>query len=536
MHKLLSVTLFFLLGFSLTLPAYAATNAKVSAVIPVKFKSQGMHAPVPYSQQLMNRGWTRVPTLNLPFTFSGGGQFGPKFNPTQVSKKSIAKSIGKLSQNASRMHPALKAAAILYGAYELNCMTQNYPSLCMPDPEAEFGDADFAAGGLPPETQFSWECSGANSQGIIAEFSGTSPAECLGAYADYYNATAPKDVNNGSGGKYSLQLSVLSCTAAGACSMRETRTTVHPTYGTTVGYTNFQKGSNKTPEQKICPPETTPAYPDAWKYVIGPVAAPGTVAEYCWKPVDDAWVPITPEWVEERMDENPVPIRDIGLDDFVDWETGAPIPDLFDDPKVDDVSDDFRDAAEGAARDVLQSDNPNAPYYVPPSLRDEFIEELGKWYEGQPFRDVFTGKDVNPTQPTPDPVKTDWKDFPGITQKQYEASNNAWATAAKNSAPDVQKKLDDATKKFDDLKEKIEDVPSALPYEMDFAALFQLPTSGACVGFSVPTTVGGRAKTIIVNQHCPPYEAWGRPVIDWFLGILTILQIFHIFRRTLEVA
>lgn len=155
--------------------------------------------------------------------------------------------------------------------------------------KASAAEPDFAAGGLTPKKSFVWTCDGANSAGVVAQFTGQSKSECVGHFASYFNATAPQGESNGSGGKYSLSLAVLSCPEVGACQMRQTRTTVHPTYGTTQTYTDFTKGATKGPETKSCPPENPYPGDTEWaKHVIGPLADPNTTngPELCWKPKD----------------------------------------------------------------------------------------------------------------------------------------------------------------------------------------------------------------------------------------------------------
>jgi len=285
-----------------------------------------------------------------------------------------------------------------------------------------------------------------------------------------------------------------------------------------------------------CPPKQSgyPSEPDYSGYVNGPYTATDG-AKYCYKGTPTkAGMPVPVDWLENKITSDPTKIDDLGLDDFVDWSTGAPIPDLFDKPTVEDVSPAFRDAAEGAARGTSQSNNPSAPHYIPPDKVQDFYRELEKWYNGEPFQDVFTGKPIEPTKPAPEPTKTDWTDFPGITQGQYEDSNNKWGNESANKAPDIKSDIDAVQKSFDELKEIIKDEPKEVPFELNPFKLINFP-HGGCKGFSVDASLRGEPKTILVDQHCPPYDAWGRPIVEWILGVFTLLHIFNIARRALEV-
>lgn len=497
-----------------------AAPAKVSAVIPVNFNGKGLHAPAPYSQQLMERGWTRVPTMNLPFTFSGGS----KFNPTRVSRTSLARSMGKAAANVSRLNPAVKAALALYGAYELNCMSGSYPGMCftgewegdIPPAGAEHvGPYD---GTLTKCTAFNGAVFYIKGQKTGAECAIEGKSKYQGARMAAYNAgrECPSQVVENFPNAWTVQdyAGNPTCYKSGAPFAMNAGTS----------FAGYITG-------KTCPPEDEQSL-DFSK--MATVKINGVDTQRCFKP--KSAIPVTPAWVEEQIVKNPAPVGNLGLGDFVDPTTGAPDPNLFENPSVDDVSDAFREAAEAAARGTLQSSNPNAEGYVPPNIHQEFLVQLNNWYDGNTFTDVFTNKPVQPDAPPAETVKTDWTDFPGITQKQYEASNNAWAQTATAGAADINHELSKVDSEFTKLTDEINNIPDSLPFpDINLADLVLFP-SGGCTGFTVDVTLAGEPKTITVDKHCPPYDAWGRPFVEWVLTILTILVIFHVFRRTLEVA
>lgn len=525
MRKILIILLF--LPFLLF-----AQSGKVVGVIPVKFSGKGLHAPLPYNQQLMQRGWTRVPTVNLPVPNPSAKN--PRYQPTKMTKRSIARSLGYLAGRVGSMTPATKALLIGYGAYEANCLTQNYPSLCIDGPEipgttCEIGDAKVGIGcttGTRFEEQWKWTLSKTiDGVGVTKIFFGSTKQEAQDAAC----AWSAEVENNRSSNNYSCRqdgLYLEPCNFVvvdGETVCKFGAATRIPLGGTAAIVPAFH----------MCPPKDPKfsAFTNLIKH---------DDTNYCSKPFDSeaSPVPVDADWIEDKIDQNPAPIAEVGLDDFVDWETGLPRPDAFEDPKFDPVSDAFADAAEAIANGTVQHSNPAGEGYVSPEIMPNLLVQINNWHEGNTFVDVFNdNKEITPEkEQEEEPTETDWSKFPGITKAQYEASNNAWGNAATNGKPDINSELDKLTQEQQKLTDFINEPLPDLPYEIDFPSLFQLPTNGQCAGFTVTGTVRGVASPIIVDKHCPPYEAWGRPVIEWFLGIMTIFQCFHIFRRTLEVA
>ena len=532
--------------FLLFLPfLLSAQPAKVVSVIPVKFNSKGMHAPVPYSQQIMTRGYTRIPTLNVPYTFAGSN---PRYQPTMVTKKSIARSLGYFAGRVGTLTPATKALLIAYGAYEANCLTQNFPSLCMDGAPDDLIPGTTCEVGTPmPDIGCTVSAPfGGNYKVDWAGYKtgGRSAAEALSNVKKAWSGSLP--VCNGTGstskqvltnpapvGPYSGGHYVGSFSGKTTCTWQVLNTATQQmetkTSETTSSFTGISLVFQSSP---YCPPEGV--YADFLQlHLLTPTSG------VCVKPFEPVVrpVPITPEWLEDQINNNPQPIvdADIGLDDFVDWETGLPRPDAFENPTLDPVSDAFADAAEAIANGTVQTTNPTAPHYVPPELMPNLLVQINNWHEGNTFVDVFNGKTVDPDSPPPEETTIDWNKFPGITKAQYEASNNAWGSAATKNAPNVDAELDKITQEQQKLKDYINEPLPAMPFEINLIDLLNLPTSNGCKGFTVPASINGQSKSITVDQHCPPYDAWGRPVVSWLLSIFTILVCFQIFRRTLEV-
>lgn len=508
-----------------------AEPGKVVGVIPVKFNSKGMHAPVPYNQQLMQRGWTRVPTLNLPINNPAGSN--PRYQPSKVTKKSLSRALGYAAGRVANMTPAGKALLIAYGAYEANCITENYPSLCIDGPEeigtqCALGETIPNVGcAVPAPSSVLWASSsvpvGFPAKTFTNKDKYTAQKQACDYYLQQYSKSSDRYTCTGTqyGGrtiKYEPCHWVV-IGGVGQCAYGS------PSFSSSAG-SDYQ-----TPTQYYCPPEN----PDHVHFTTLFGDAPDVK---CTKPFDMITppVPVTPDWIEEQIDQKPQPVvdSDVGLDDFVDWETGLPRPDAFEEPTYDPVSPPFAEAAEAIANGTVQHDNPNAPGYVPREMMPNLLVQINNWHEGNTFIDVFSGKEVKPDAPPPEESKIDWSKFPGITKAQYEASNNTWGKSATDQAPNINDEISKGEEEFTKLKETINDVPAETPFVMDFADLVIFP-SGGCKGFTLTGSISGQPKTIIVDKHCPPYDAWGRGFIEWILFVATAFQIFHIFRRTLEV-
>ncbi|MBN8446205.1 MAG: hypothetical protein J0M22_12140 [Gammaproteobacteria bacterium] len=544
--------LFLFLFVILSCSLFAAEPAKVVGVIPVKFNSKGMHAPLPYSQQMMQRGWASVPAIASPL--SGGS---PRYQPVRISKSNLVRNLSKLGQRFANMSPAGKALMVAYGAYEANCTSQLFTSLCfdgdeLPDDPSQIDFTDFK----PAKRHNYVTCSAYYpSDKLLGTFAGESFSECASNASGAISAAielppASKTVNYGGGITLTIsnsfapinQISLSSasigtkvtsssvqetCYANASTGWQPTCTTSPPSVSVTniVGVVNL----GESQEDYRCPPESDPSYTN------GPIVLNGS--QSCFKPSKRYQVnPADEAWLNEQIEKNPnlLANADIGLDDFVDWETGLPYPDLFNNPTFDPVSPSFADAAESIANGTVQHSNPNAPNYVPSEMMPNLLVQINNWHEGQTFVDVYTNQTITPEAPPKEETPIDWSKFPGITKSQYEASNNSWGNQAVQGQS-VQTEVDKLTQEHQKLTDFIESpLPNfaGQPKLLDFVTL---PTGGGCRGFNLSVSIRGEPKTITVDQHCPPYNDWGQPVVSWLLSIYTLLLCFRIFHRTLEV-
>lgn len=526
----------------LSFASIAGEPAKVVGVIPVKFNSKGNHAPLPYSQQMMQRGWASFPARVVPL--SGGA---PRFNPVRVAKPNLIRTLSRLAHTAGKMFPAGKYLLAAYGAYEANCIDQVVPSLCVgspfdtstatiqdgvpankgtsctpktirapaPDSRKEVNQADFNAWKAAIEKENSTVCPASTS---TIRYDSCSRSLTMDYSMPACGSTAPVPITRTI--KYQQKTSEFTYQAPYNGGWRP-----NPPYSEqhvfTATFTVVEWGQSQS---TTC---------DDPKFPNGPLKFDGK--DFCF-PLNEE-LPVTPEWLEEQIAKQPNPFynNDIGLDDFVDWETGAPHPDLFDNPTFDPVSPTFADAAESIATGQVQHDNPNAEHYVPREMMPNLLVQINNWYEGNSFTDVFTGQQIKPDEPPKEQTPIDWSKFPGLTKGQYEQVNNQWGNAAAQGKDlrTEEQQLKDEQQKLTDFIESPPPAFSGQPILLDFVSL---PTSGGCKGFTIPASIRGEQKSITVDQHCPPYNDWGQPVVSWLLSIYTMLLCFQIFRRTLEVS
>lgn len=264
--------------------------------------------------------------------------------------------------------------------------------------------------------------------------------------------------------------------------------------------------------------------------------------KYCFNPANLA-IPLVASDLEDFLEEKPEKAEELPPEVMYDPQTGAAESDFFDSPKWQPISDSISRAFDAIARGTSQSTDSSKPdSYIPPELVADVEAARESFHKGEPFTDPFTNTTVDPVTPSepvpyePNPqvdvkVEFDWTDFPGITQDQYEESNQGWAGDLAGQLPE---NISDWSGHDDGFNTSILEnpaYPSALP---NFGLLWNLPTGG-CVPYSAVISVASKTQTIVFDKHCPPYNEWGRPLIEWFLQICAALTILNIFNRTIMV-
>jgi hypothetical protein len=559
--------LFLFLFLILPISVFAIQHKVVSVPAGQKFNRINVGgawpAPVPYNQRLMTGGKTFFPTLTDAekgqiFMRQLNRKFG--FQPQEVTKQSIAKTLGKAGKNVAKMHPALRAAAVLSSAYVSNCLSPDYQSLCTSAGGPSEAEVTLDTPHTPAEFRDTVTCNAYFNGESLGTFTGRTFGECLNA-----GSTAISSKINLPKANETIELSPTSTISISRsfAPFPCDQTTNYCAVGVKITETSSSKncggdangnmtctksdpvitvtnigGSvqlDKKSTNPHCAPESKP------EYEYGPYKPAGSSGFRCYKAsktahADEAFFEQSfaadPKMVDDLIN-NP----DIGLDDFIDPETGAPYDTLFPNPKFDDVSDKFANAAESIINGTAQTTDPsNTQTYIPPDIYNVTVTNVNQWFEGNTFTDTFTQAKVKPDQgDTPEGIPTDWTKFPGLTQKQYETTNERWATGAMSKADNIDNAKTEEQAAFDQFKD-FANAPTVDPKFFTLADYVSLPTAGSCRGFTIDAPLTAQPITINVNQHCPPYDAWGRPLVEWFLGILTIIQLFRIFQRTLEVA
>lgn len=240
-------------------------------------------------------------------------------------------------------------------------------------------------------------------------------------------------------------------------------------------------------------------------------------------------------------------IQEVDEDILTDPATGKPNADFFDNPKSTPISPRLSDAFTDVASGVAQSNNPSAPHYYPPDVINDIIEAREKFHKREPFVDPLTNTTVTPdpgentvNPPYAPPVTVNleglvvevevdmnWDEFPGITQEQYEQSNDKLSDAYDSvELPDFESIDGD----FIDTISQNPDLPFS-PF--NFGDIWPIQ-GGQCTGFDVSMSVRGETKQVTMDKHCPPYNEWAHPLIAWFLQLLTLLHIFHLFSRMIS--
>lgn len=309
--------------------------------------------------------------------------------------------------------------------------------------------------------------------------------------------------------------------------------------------TNISHPYSNAGSDFYCPPDDNPSFIKTY---------PAGDSFLCWK---------DPLLVLPGEQGRPITLEDLGYTGYVsdllpsiqevdedilkDPATGKPNADFFDNPKSTPISPRLSDAFTDVASGVAQSNNPSAPHYYPPDVINDIIEAREKFHKREPFVDPLTNTTVTPdpgentvNPPYAPPVTVNleglvvevevdmnWDEFPGITQEQYEQSNDKLSDAYDSvELPDFESIDGD----FIDTISQNPDLPFS-PF--NFGDIWPIQ-GGQCTGFDVSMSVRGETKQVTMDKHCPPYNEWAHPLIAWFLQLLTLLHIFHLFSRMIS--
>lgn len=157
--------------------------------------------------------------------------------------------------------------------------------------------------------------------------------------------------------------------------------------------------------------------------------------------------------------------------------------------------------------------------------------------------------DPTPTpDPTPDPDKPTDPNIPvdpsplpnplpvigPLTRTEFEQVQAKNFSEATTNLPDpnFQKHEDEITKAMNDfIADSVDvDVP-----EFGFNPFGYFSYGGgSCIAFSFNLSIGGKTKNVTFDSHCPPFEDYVRPTLEWSLYLSTGLYLYMMFTRTVR--
>lgn len=204
-------------------------------------------------------------------------------------------------------------------------------------------------------------------------------------------------------------------------------------------------------------------------------------------------------------------------------------------------------------RGTYQSDDPNAPNYIPPSEIPD-AKYLGEQVAGNNQSITNSNANGNPlpepdkptnpdTNPSPDPnavykVEVTNLEQP-LTKEQLEASYNGAADSLSGSVEDMNDWTDDYFSQSEDALKNMLD--NSLP-DSWFTNIFAFaPTgSGQCLGWQanlqVFTPDRNYSNDVMFDAHCESYDTYIRPLVEYSLWMFTLIYVYRIGVKTLRAA
>ncbi|WP_086775973.1 hypothetical protein [Vibrio coralliirubri] len=154
-----------------------------------------------------------------------------------------------------------------------------------------------------------------------------------------------------------------------------------------------------------------------------------------------------------------------------------------------------------------------------------------------PLSDPSTDPD-KPTDPDipvdPSPLPNPLPVIGPLTRTEFEQVQAKNFSEATTNLPDpnFQKHEDEITKAMNDfIADSVDvDVP-----EFGFNPFGYFSYGGgSCIAFSFNLSIGGKTKNVTFDSHCPPFEDYVRPTLEWSLYLSTGLYLYMMFTRTVR--
>ncbi|MEG7567761.1 hypothetical protein [Vibrio cholerae] len=220
-----------------------------------------------------------------------------------------------------------------------------------------------------------------------------------------------------------------------------------------------------------------------------------------------------------------------------------PPPTMPDGRPIPGVGDQLWIYADWISRGLGQNADPTVDHYIPPQYWDDAYYLAHTVAGGN---SAITSANANGTGiPNPNPdgnTKPDgnWSasnPLPVIgpmTFEEYYTYTDANLAQASSSIGDgdlTSSKNEITTAMNDFINNSVSvDVP-----EWEFNPFGYLSYGGGqCLPFTVRLSIGDIDTDVIFDSHCAPYEEFVRPTLEWSLYLLTALNIYMIFTRTVR--
>lgn len=150
--------------------------------------------------------------------------------------------------------------------------------------------------------------------------------------------------------------------------------------------------------------------------------------------------------------------------------------------------------------------------------------------------------------PTPDPDKPTDPNIPvdpsplpnplpvigPLTRTEFEQVQAKNFSEATSNLPDpkFQKNQDEITKAMNDF---IADSVDVVVPEFGFNPFGYFSYGGgSCIAFNFNLSIGGKTKNVTFDSHCPPFQDYVRPTLEWSLYLSTGLYLYMMFTRTVR--
>lgn len=198
-----------------------------------------------------------------------------------------------------------------------------------------------------------------------------------------------------------------------------------------------------------------------------------------------------------------------------------PYPNIFPAqvPYIPGVSEADQEALDLYYRGLLQSTNPNAPYYVSPERYQQIASLASQLQQGQSPDSEASAMNDQLKKPLTQ------KELEESLKKEREQQDKATKDALGN-----QPALDKLIDPFNNFSEGVKNTPNEVINELP-SNNFSFSGAGKCYTFDKTYTIMGASWTLSTRQFCDAYYyPYFLPIMTWFFYIATGLYIWFSLR------